>query len=63
MKKDCSFATFVRIVFARKPIFSINYRNSALNIVIMVVQITFEQNYENTTAKKARSKDKGGILV
>ena len=26
-------------------------------------QITFEQNHENTTAKKARNKDKGGFLV
>ena len=26
-------------------------------------QIIFEQNCDNTTAKKARNKDKGGFLV
>ena len=37
MQKHYSVATFVHINLPPKPIFSINLRNSALNIVIMVV--------------------------
>ena len=37
MQKHYSVATFVHINLAKKSIFSLNYLNSALNIVIMVV--------------------------